>query len=242
MALVRRLVELGRAARASSGLKVRQPLARAMVGAPGWEQLPDELRALLLDELNVSSATTLVGETVSYSVKPNFRSLGRRFGGQTPAVAAAVSAADPAAVAAAVRETGVASVPVDGSLVELSAEELVVTETPLSGWAVASAGGETVALDLQLTPALVRAGLVREYVRIVQEQRKNSGLDVSDRIEMWWQADDPAAEVAVALRGSAETIAAEVLAVSFAEDTPAAPLTPHPVSELGLTFWLRPVG
>ena len=66
--------------------------------------------------------------------------------------------------------------------------DLVVTETPREGWTVASGGGLTVALDLTLTPELERAGLVREVVRLVQEARKNTGLEVSDRIELWWTA------------------------------------------------------
>ena len=67
--------------------------------------------------------------------------------------------------------------------------DLIVTETPREGWTVASGGGLTVALDLTLTPELERAGLVREVVRLIQEARKNSGLEVSDRIELWWTAD-----------------------------------------------------
>ena len=72
--------------------------------------------------------------------------------------------------------------------------DLIVTETPREGWTVASGGGLTVALDLTLTPELERAGLVREVVRLVQEARKNSGLEVSDRIELWWTGDGALAE------------------------------------------------
>jgi isoleucyl-tRNA synthetase len=95
--------------------------------------------------------------------------------------------------------------------VPLEERDLVVTETPREGWTVASGGGLTVALDLTLTPELERAGLVREVVRLVQEARKNSGLDVSDRIELWWTADD--GQLVTALGEHAEQIAAEVLAV-----------------------------
>jgi isoleucyl-tRNA synthetase len=92
--------------------------------------------------------------------------------------------------------------------------DLIVTETPREGWTVASGGGLTAALDLTLTPELERAGLVREVVRLVQEARKNRGLDVSDRIELWWTAEGPDAEPLVTALGEhAEQIAAEVLAV-----------------------------
>ena len=77
--------------------------------------------------------------------------------------------------------------------------------------------GETLALDLELTPSLRRAGLAREVVRLVQEARKNSGFDVSDRIVLTWQAE---AETAEALREHADLVAGEVLAVEMREGTP----------------------
>ncbi len=218
VALVRRLVELGRSARTASKVRTRQPLGRALVGAAGWAALPEELRAQIADELNVQSVETLGGaggELVDVSVKPNFRSLGKRFGSGTKAVAAAVAAADPAALAAAVRSAGAAAVTVDGAAVSLAAEDLVVTETPRTGWAVAADGGETVALDLTVTPELRRAGVAREVVRLVQDARKASGLDVADRIALTWSAADP--EVAAAVREHAAAVSAEVLATSFEE-------------------------
>ena len=242
MALVRRLVELGRAARAESGVRTRQPLGRALVGAAGWAAVPEELRAEVADELNVVSVAPLAQAEglVDSTVKPNFRALGKRFGNRTPAVAAAVGAADPAVLAAALRETGSATVEVDGSTVELGADDVVVTETPRAGWSVATEAGETVALDLELTPELRRAGLLREVVRRVQEARKNAGLDVSDRIELWWTATDE--ETARALREGGATLADEVLAASRVEAEPEAPVSPHAEPDLGLTFWLRAVG
>ncbi len=241
MALTRRLVELGRAARAGSGVRTRQPLGRVLVAAPGWTDLPEELRAQVAEELNVRELGTLgeEGELVDVSAKPNFRALGRRFGKATPAVAAAIAAADPALLAAGLRD-GTASVEVDGSPVPLGADELLLTEVPRQGWAVATEGGETLALDLTLTPELRRAGLVRETVRLMQDARKAIGLDVTDRIELWWATSDP--ELATALRESAGPLAAEVLAVSVTEEAPVADLAPHRNAELGLAFWLRQVG
>jgi isoleucyl-tRNA synthetase len=241
MALVRRAVELGRSARAGSSVRTRQPLSRALVSATGWAELPEELRRHVADELNVRSldALTSAGDLVDVTVKANFRSLGRRFGPRTPTVAAAVAAADAAALVAAVRADGAATVVVDGDDVEVRSEDLLVTESPRSGWAVASAGPETVALDLELTDELRRAGTVREVVRLVQETRKAQGLDVTDRVELWWEADG---ETAVALHESAESLAGEVLAVSITQGRPAAPLSSHDAPDLGLRFWLRPVG
>ncbi len=103
-----------------------------------------------------------------------------------------------------------------------------------------SESGASVALDLTLTDELVRAGLARDVVRRVQEARKQSGLDVSDRIELWWQADGP--ELAEAIREHAGLIAAEVLATSFIEGRPPVAIAPHRDDDLGLTVWLRAAG
>ena len=115
MALARRLVELGRSARSAASVRTRQPLGRALVGAAGFAALPAELRDLIAEELNVHAVEPLdaVGrELVTYTVKPEFRALGKRFGSSTQAVAAAIRAADPAALAHAVvgRRQGPAAV------------------------------------------------------------------------------------------------------------------------------------
>ncbi len=241
MALVRRLVDLGRQARAESKVKTRQPLGRALVAAPGWAALPTELRTLVSTELNVAVLEPLseAGSLVDVTVKANFRTLGRRFGKDVQAVARAVAASDPAALVAAMR-AGRATVELDGAAVPLAESEVVVTETPRSGWAVATGGGETVALDLQITPALRRAGLVRDVVRLVQDARKGSGLEVSDRIELWWSS--PSEELTAALVEGGTRLAEEVLAVSLEPGPPTADLVAHDDAELGLRFWLRVAG
>jgi isoleucyl-tRNA synthetase len=241
MALVRRLVELGRSARAASGVRTRQPLGRALVGAAGWASLPDELRAQIADELNVQGFDTLAsigGELVEYQVKPNFRELGKRFAKQTPKVAAAVTSADPAGLVHALRDSGSVAVEADEvGKVDLTPDDVIITERPRSGWAVESAAGETVALDLTVTPELRRAGLVREVIRLVQEARKNSGLDITDRIDLWWRTSD--AELAAALRAHGDEVAGEVLANTWQDGEPDADLSPVQDEELRLTFWLR---
>jgi isoleucyl-tRNA synthetase len=241
MALVRRLVELGRSARTEAKVRTRQPLGRALVAAPGWGDLPAELRELIADELNVASVDALTEQAgaglVDVAVKPRFRALGQRFGARTKAVAAALAAADPASVAAALR-SGSASVLVDGETVALTPEEVVVTETPRSGWAVVAGAGETIALDLAITPELRRAGLAREVIRLVQDARKTSGLEITDRISLWWTA---AGELAEALREHAALVAGEVLATSYQEGSLPADLPVHADADLGLTFALRRV-
>ena len=251
MALVRRLVELGRSARATAAARVRQPLARALVGAAGFASLPDELRAQVAEELNVHALeplSTVDTELVDYSVKPSFRALGRRFGSRTPAVAAAIEAADAATLAASLHSGEMASVLVDGEPVSLNPDEVIVTQTPRSGWAVASDGGETVALDVTITPELRREGLAREVVRLVQDARKSDSLNISDRIWLHWRTDDD--ELAEALTEHGPMISAEVLAVDYgplpaADDQFAGGQVPrtaayeHAGEGLGLTFWIR---
>lgn len=254
MQLVRRLVELGRASRAESGVKTRQPLSRALVAAAGFESLPGELRAQIAEELNVTALAALAeaagggaggagaGSLVDTTAKANFRALGKRFGKRVQDVARAVAAADAAALSAALRDGGTATVHVDGETVTLSPDEVIITETPREGWSVASDAGATVALDLEITPELRRAGLARDVIRLVQEARKNSGLDVADRIRLRWSTADP--EVRQALTDHAGLIAEEVLATDFAAgDADGAagygePFTDEPLS---LTFRLARV-
>ena len=244
MALTRRVVELGRSARAAASVPVRQPLPRAVVSAAGFAELAPELRAQVSHELNVRALEPMaaVGEDlVDYVVKPNFRTLGRRFGKGTQAVAAAITAADPAALAAELRSAGKVSVEVDGATVALGPDDVIVTQTPRTGWTVAAEGGETVGVEVDITPELRREGLAREVIRLVQDARKSDGLHVSDRITVAWEATDP--DLSAALTEHGQLIAGEVLAGRFgpatAQDTdPARGAHQHAEPELGLTFWL----
>jgi isoleucyl-tRNA synthetase len=242
MALARRLVELGRSARSGASVRTRQPLRRALIGAAGFDGLPDELRSLIAAELNVASLSVLSGELVDYVVKPNFRALGRRYRRETPSVAAAIAAVPAADVAAAVLAGGSVSVPLpSGEEVTVGAGDVIVTQTPRAGWAVATDAGETVAIDTAITPELRREGLAREVIRLIQEARKSDGLDVTDRIVLRWSAGDP--ELAAALNEHAALVAGEVLAMEFGPAEADAPVPAdareHVDADLGLRFWLR---
>ncbi|HET6653604.1 MAG TPA: isoleucine--tRNA ligase [Nocardioides sp.] len=216
VALARRLVELGRAARADAKVRTRQPLRRALVASSAHARLSDELRAEVAEELNIGSVEPLSSAEglVDFSAKGNFRALGKRFAKQTPVVAAAIAAADASALAATLHAEGRATVSVDGEEVEVLADEVIVSERPREGWSVVNEQGETVALDLELTPELVRAGLAREVVRLVQEARKASGFEVSDRITLRWSASG---DTAAALREHEALIRGEVLATEVEE-------------------------
>ncbi len=219
VALTRRIVELGRATRAESGIKIRQPLGRALIAASGWATLPEAMREQIADELNVQTLqdiATADGDLVDISVKANFKSLGAKFGGAVQEIAKAIAATDATTLVKTLRSVGTTTV---GTTTfgtwQIALDDLVVTEVPKSGWSVSSHDGESVALDLELTPALIAAGNVREVIRFIQERRKSDGLDISDRINVQWNATD---EMAAAIESDLGHISDEVLALSMTRD------------------------
>jgi isoleucyl-tRNA synthetase len=214
VALTRRIVELGRATRAESGIKIRQPLGRALIAASGWATLPQAMREQIADELNVQTLqdiATADGDLVDISVKANFKSLGAKFGGAVQEIAKAIAATDATVLVKTLRSAGTTTV----GTWEIALDDLVVTEVPKSGWSVSSHDGESVALDLELNPALIAAGNVREVIRFIQERRKSDGLDISDRINVTWNATD---EMAAAIESDLGHISDEVLALSMSRD------------------------
>jgi isoleucyl-tRNA synthetase len=236
--LARRITELGRAARAEAKVRTRQPLRRALVASSAWEQLGEELRAQVCEELNVGSLESLAeaaGDLVDHSAKGNFRQLGKRFGKETPQVANAIAAADAAALAEALSTHGTATVEVDGSAVEIGPDDVIISERPREGWSVVNDQGETVALDLELDDTLRQAGLAREAIRVIQEARKSSGFDIGDRVTLTWSATGPMVE---AVRTHRAEIGDEVLATEMTEVDGASVFTDL---ELGLGFTLAKV-
>jgi isoleucyl-tRNA synthetase len=232
--LSRRLVELGRAARAESKIKIRQPLSRALVAASGWSAMDPEIREHIADELNVldladiSSAGT---DLVSVSIKANFKSIGARYGADVQPIATAIHQSDAEALVRTLRSEPTVTIEyAEKKRAEISLEDVIITETPKSGWSVASHGGESLALDLELTDQLIAAGLTREIIRAIQEKRKNDGLNISDRINVLWNGP---ADVVAVMKAHENEIAAEVLAVSFTRSEDMG----NEASEIGL--WLE---
>ena len=214
--LSRRLVELGRAARAESKVKIRQPLARALVAASGWNEMDSEIRSHISDELNVANLDEIASagaDLVSISVKANFRTIGAKFGGDVQAIAKSITELDHGVLVKKLRETGTTEITFgSGAKAVIDLEDLVITETPKAGWSVASHNGESVALDLALTPELIEAGMVREVIRAIQEERKQSGFEISDRIFVRWGASK---QVSEAITKNLELIGDETLATKF---------------------------
>ena len=234
VALSRRLVELGRAARAESKIKIRQPLARALIAANRWVDMDPEIREHIQDELNVLKLDLLSDESeglVSISIKANFRSIGARYGADVQAIASAIAASDAASLVRDLRKAGSYTIAYGDKSAEIAPDDLVITETPKEGWSVASHSGESVALDLTLTPELITAGLMREVIRTIQEQRKGSGFEISDRIHVKWNGG---AELAAAISEYSAQISDEVLALSITQDGS----LPGAENEIGLSLEL----
>jgi isoleucyl-tRNA synthetase len=230
VAMTRRVVELGRSARAESGVKIRQPLQRALISAQGWSTLPEEMKEQISDELNVLDLADIAdadGDLVDVSIKANFKSLGAKYGKSVQEVAKLISAADAVWLVKTLRSQPSTKI---GDY-EITLEDLVVTEVPKSGWMVASHDGESVALDLELTPELIASGNIREVIRAIQERRKSDGFDISDRITIKWNALD---EHITTIDSGAARISDEVLALSMERDASLAVSD----GELGLVFTL----
>jgi isoleucyl-tRNA synthetase len=218
MEAVRLTVELGRAARAQAKAKMRQPLRRAVIVANDAEREAISAQAeLVKSELNVKELdfVTEESELVSYAVKPNYRSLGPRFGKRMPQVAAAVEALDPTHVAQVMSEGGEVGINIDGDEHALGADELTLSLQPLEGYEVEAEAGHAVALQLELDDELRREGLAREIVHAVQNARKEAGLEVTDRIALNLGGDE---ELLAAARKHQPYISGEVLATTVTYD------------------------
>ena len=213
--LSRRLVELGRAARAESKIKIRQPLARALVAATGWQGMSKEVQGHISDELNVlriEDISVAGSDLVNISVKANFKTLGAKYGAAVQDIARAINGLDHTKLVKSLRESQQVEITYGSMSAQITLEDLVVTETPKAGWAVASHSGESLALDLELTPLLIESGLVREVIRAIQEARKQANFDVSDRITVEYGAYP---DVLEAIGNNLELISNEVLAISM---------------------------
>jgi len=228
MAMARQVVALGHSARNSRNIRLRQPLARALVHLEsGTGELDEELIALVRGELNVKRLEFVeeAGDLVTYQLLPDNKLLGPRFGKRFPAVRAALAAQDPVVAVRRLRAglplelelAGSGAEGMDEGMVTLTPEEVLVREEPLEGLAVASDRGVTVAVDTALTPELVAEGLAREVVRRIQNLRKEAGFNLDDRIVTTYLAEGELAEAVEAWR---EFIAGETLSVELRAGPP----------------------
>jgi isoleucyl-tRNA synthetase len=218
MAVARETVRLGLVARNQARVKVRQPLRAAVVVATDRKRAAIErLSDMIREELNVKELrfAAVAEELGALEIRPNYRTLGPRFGKQMPLVAAVVGAAEPAGAALELRERKALRVRIDGRDHDLSPDDVVIAMTPLDGYHVAREGAHAVALELELDDDLRQEGLVREVVRAVQAERKAAQLEVSDRITLELGGD---AALLAAARAHEDYLAGETLATAVVYD------------------------
>ena len=236
MGVLLKVVELGRAARAESGLKIRQPLSELLVHVPG----PGEARGLtrfldeVRDELNVKAVRFLEGSSglVQYRFKPNLPVVGRKYGKRVPALRDALQALDNVAtqaIAALAKSGQPFTLQVEGQPLELTAEEILIETSSPEGFAVAEEGGYSVALNTEISEDLRREGLARDLVRSVQDGRKEAGLHISDHIRLSLEISDALAE---ALTPHLPYLMAETLADAITFSAPP-PIAHSAQAELG---------
>lgn len=185
VASARTLVSLGRAAREAVKIRVRQPLRRLQAVVPGGVVLRDEVLDTVRDELNVKEVSFpgSADGLVRLEARPNFRALGPRFGSTTQAAAQAIRALPPEALSA-LRDGATAEIEVDGATHAVFPDDLEVVEIAEGDLVVRSEQAHTVALDPTLDDELRAEGLARELVNRIQRLRKESGLEVTDRIRL----------------------------------------------------------
>jgi len=199
MELVEKIVSLGRAARSRKNLKVRQPLSELLVSLPrrmSFDKL-DGFIDIIRDELNIKRISPASGLDlfISFSAKLNFKAVGPRLGSDVKKAAEIVAGLDSGAVKDFFN-SGQLEVAFEGRKVVLSGEEIEVIRLEKEGFAVESDGSLSVALVTDLSEELLQEGFARELVNKIQNMRKTSGLEVTDRINLVVDTADPVRKAA----------------------------------------------
>ncbi len=220
MTVVMKLASLGHAARNKSNVKVRQPLSEVAfaVGSADELEVVEQFREILEDELNVKRVRALGGseEAVEYTLNPLPKQLGQKYRGLSPKVRQAILDL-PAKESAERLLAGLnLVVKVDGKHYEILPDEVEVHATAKEGFSVATEGPYLAALVTTISQDLFYEGLAREFVRRVQDQRKSLGMDIADRIKIYYQATTALSE---AIKQNEAYIAAETLALAVLDET-----------------------
>ncbi|MEM5948352.1 isoleucine--tRNA ligase [Spirochaetia bacterium 38H-sp] len=215
MALVRKAVSLGRALRSEHSIKTRQPLKAIYLITREDEErkILLEMEEIIREELNVKDVVYRENEddVVEYSAKPNYPVLGKKLGKKMKLAAEKIAALSTAEIKS-ILDGSVLSLDLDGEVLELGENEIVIHRSEKAGLKVLNEGTLTVALDTELTPELIREGIARDFIRAVQNMRKEKGLDVSDRIRLFYNAGS---EVKEAVEDFRDYVSNETLAISI---------------------------
>ncbi|MCX6137187.1 MAG: isoleucine--tRNA ligase [Ignavibacteriales bacterium] len=207
-----RIVSIARAMRMKSNLKVRQPLLKIIVPISSEEQKQSivTMQDVIMDEINVKAIEFVHDESdiVRKKAKPNFRSLGQKHGKNVQVVAARVREMTSAEITA-LQRGGTAIFELNGTPYSVAVEDIEVQHEDLHGWLVETDGTVTVALDTEMTPALITEGFAREFVNRIQNMRKDAGFEVIDRIRISYTGSDV---IAAALEQMRDYVMSETLA------------------------------
>ena len=210
MAIAEEAAVLGRAARNAASVKNRQPLNEILLCGEYVGELSEDMLAIIRDELNVKRIEYVAdaGDYVSYSVKPQLKTLGPKYGAKLGKIRAYLTE-NPEKVVSGLRGADEYSFTVDGEEIALGKDDVLITVLNKEGYSVQSGGGITVILDVTLTPELIEEGYMREIVSKVQTMRKDSGFEVTDHIALYYDGD---AEIEAVIEKYKDEIAGDVLA------------------------------
>ena len=215
-------ISLARNLREKSSIRVRQPLRRLMIAVSSDQEEEDyqQVSHIITEELNVKSVEYIGADEetsiVKVSAKPNFKSIGPKFGKDAKRVAGMISSLGADQIRE-LQKTGMTVVKNEDDSFEIQVDDIEIINEDIEGWLVASERSITVALDTELDEELRAEGLAREFVNRVQKLRKDSGFDVTDRIHLHYATDK---ELTTALESQRDYITSETLAIEFTDDAP----------------------
>jgi len=203
MMQAQQIVSLARSLREKAKIKTRQPLRRILlpVDSPTMRRQLQTVEDIIIEEINVKAIEYVSDDTniVRRSAKPNFKVIGKKYGGDTKTVAAAIKSLTSEQVRR-LEQSSVLAVSIGDETVQIDYEDVEIVSEDIEGWLVAIERGVTVALDTELDETLIREGLAREFVSKIQKIRKDSGFDVTDRIALVIETDDVTFESLMTMR------------------------------------------
>jgi isoleucyl-tRNA synthetase len=211
----RTLTSLALSLRKKEQIKVRQPLQKIMIPVKNSEERRriENISQQLKGEINIKEIVLLddANSLLVKEIKPNFKTLGPRFGKDLKAVTQAIQNLTPEQIQQLEEEKSIA-LQIDGKTIPLDLTDVAVNFKDIEGWQVAQGNGLTVALDMKLTPELIKEGLARELVNRIQNYRKDSGFEVTDKIEIFLEED---AQLQAAVTENKSYILSETLATAL---------------------------
>jgi isoleucyl-tRNA synthetase len=220
MATAQKVVRMARALRNETRIRVRQPLSELVVSSRNRDTLTavEQMSDIIKEEINVKhlKVTTKLDALVTRSAKPNFKTLGPRFGKAMKDVAQQIQQLSEEAIDV-LESSGELSITLNGSTEKITIDDVEIRETQAGNMAVTREGDMVVGLNTEITPELEKEGIAREFVNRVQNLRKDAGFDVQDRIKIYFDAPE---KIAKAIESMSDYIAHETLAKSIINRIP----------------------